>query len=173
MLRDGLIRLRALEPDDIDLLYGWENDSAFWQVSNTLTPFSRYILEQYVLNAGTDIYSSKQLRLMIELEKGNKPIGCIDLFDFDPQHKRAGIGILIADKSEQRKGHASAALTLMIRYSFTTLCLNQLYCNITSDNEASLGLFRRQGFKEVGLKKSWLYDKGVWKDEFLFQLIKN
>ena len=172
MLSDSQIHLRALEPSDIDLLFQWENDTSFWQVSNTLTPFSRHVLEQYVLNSQSDIYTTRQLRLIIELEKNKKPVGCIDLFDFDPHHKRAGIGILIADKSEQGKGYASAALILLIRYSFTTLCLNQLYCNITADNEASIRLFRKMGFIEAGLKKQWLNDSGVWKDEYLFQLIK-
>ena len=172
MLSDNLIHLRALEPSDIDLLYNWENDPSVWQVSDTRTPFSRHVLEQYVLNSQSDIYSARQLRLIIQLEKSKKPLGCIDLFDFDPHHKRAGIGIVIADESEQGKGYAAAALSLVIKYAFTTLNLNQLYCNITADNEHSIRLFTKHSFRNSGLKKQWLNVSGVWKDEFLFQLLK-
>ena len=100
------ITLRALEPSDVDLLYKWENDTSIWHLSNTLTPFSRFVLEQYLLNSEKDIFTNKQLRLMIdviEAAKKVKTIGSIDLFDFDPKNKRAGIGILII-KEEREKG---------------------------------------------------------------------
>jgi diamine N-acetyltransferase len=171
MLSDKTIFLRALEPSDIDLLYQWENDCSLWEVSNTLTPYSRHVLEQYVMNAHLDIYSTKQLRLIIELKENHKTVGCIDLFDFDPLHKRAGVGILIADKKEQGHGFASAATSLLIDYAFNKLNMNQLYCNVTSDNESSLKLFAKCGFKPVGLKKKWIIAGGVWKDEFLLQLL--
>src|SRR4051812_47675944 len=124
MIKGNNISLRALEPDDIDHLYKWENDSSVWHVSNTLTPYSRHVLEQYILNAHQDIFTAKQLRLVICLnDNTSKPIGCIDLFDFDPQHLRAGIGILISDQTERGKGFANEALSLLIDYSFKTLQL--------------------------------------------------
>ena len=104
--------LRAPEPADIDIIYRWENDIRIWQLGNTLTPYSRFAIEQFVLNSDNDIFSSKQLRLMIDWhsnESGTIAIGSIDLFDFDPIHKRAGIGILI-DESVRNKGFASEAL---------------------------------------------------------------
>lgn len=171
MLSDNKIKLRALEPSDIDWLYKWENDTSVWQVSNTLTPYSRHVLEQYVLNAHLDIYTTKQLRLIVELVENSKCIGCIDLFDFDPHHKRAGVGILIADKTERGNGHASAALALLTNYVFKTLGLQQLYCNVTADNEPSLKLFAKHKFETVGVKKKWINDGGVWKDECLMQLV--
>ena len=70
-------------------------------------------------------------------------IGMIDLFDFNPQHKRAGIGIVIHPDFQQ-KGFASEALSLLIQYAFTHLQLHQLYANILTDNEKSLQLFEKQ-----------------------------
>ncbi len=146
MLENNIIKLRALEPSDIDLLYKWENDISVWRVSNTLAPFSKYIIKQYIENSHFDIYQTKQLRLIIDLKSGEEliPIGCIDLFDFEPFHNRAGIGILIADSEYRGKSYASEALDLLIKYSFEILNLHQLYCNITVDNEASLKLFVRK-----------------------------
>jgi len=48
MLSYGKVRLRSLEPEDLELLYLWENDPSIWKVSNTLVPFSRFILRQYL-----------------------------------------------------------------------------------------------------------------------------
>ena len=166
------IRLRAVEPEDLELLYSWENDSKYWILSNTVTPFSKYTLKRYIENSHKNIYMTGQLRLMIDHIKSKKTIGTIDLFDFDPFHRRAGIGVLIAEEENRRKGYASMALTCLVNYSFTTLQLHQLYCNILSTNEVSIKLFTTQGFEKIGLKKDWIKTSDGYADECLFQLVK-
>ena len=166
----NIIKLRALEPTDIDLLHQWENDMSVWHLSNTLTPFSRFDIEQYVLNSAKDIFATRQLRLMIEKIEDSSAVGAIDLFDFDPLHKRAGIGILIT-KAERQKGYANDALESVILYSFKTLMLHQLFANITPDNIQSLKLFEDKGFIKIGNKKDWLLIENKWKDELFYQLI--
>ncbi len=166
------INLRALEPEDLEFLYQIENNESFWEVSHTKTPFSKYILKQYLENAHLDIFEAKQLRLLIEEKSTKKQIGLIDLFDFNPSHKRAGIGILIHPEFQQN-GFASEAISLLINYSFSLLDLHQLFANITSDNTKSISLFKKYNFKEVGIKKDWILSQGKFKDEILFQLIKH
>ena len=168
------ISLRALEPEDIDDLYKWENNTDVWRVSNTLVPFSKYILKKYIESSHLDIYQTKQLRLMIVVNDNDntKTIGTIDLFDFDPYHNRAGVGILIGDNNERNKGYASKALSKLIEYCFETLKLNQLYCNIAEDNQISLKLFGKHGFEIIGLKKQWLKYSNGYNNEYLLQLLK-
>ena len=165
------IILRALEPEDLNFLYQIENNESFWEVSHTQVPFSKYILKRYLENAHLDIYESKQLRLLIEEKSTRKQIGMIDLFDYNPQHKRAGIGILIHPDFE-KNGFASEALSIIINYSFSHLQMHQLYANITSDNIKSLALFNKYNFIKTGVKKDWILSEGKFKDEVLFQLIK-
>jgi diamine N-acetyltransferase len=169
------IILRAPEPSDVDLLYKWENDPEIWQISNTVTPFSKFILEKYIENAHLDIYQVKQLRLMIDVRKNIgtrfRTVGTIDLFDFDPYHNRAGVGILIGDKTDRKKGYASLALEKFVHYCFNTLQLHQLYCNITRGNSDSLKLFRRCGFKISGRKTDWIKTPGRYVEELFLQLI--
>ena len=165
--------LRAPEPADIELIYRWENDTRIWHLGNTLTPYSRFAIEQFVLNTDNDIFSSKQLRLMIDWhtsETGTAVVGSIDLFDFDPFHRRAGVGILI-DGPARGKGFASEALQLLKEYCFKTLNLHQLYCNIEQSNTESIRLFERAGFIRCGTKKDWLLKEGNWTDEYHYQLI--
>ena len=170
-LQGQQISLRAIEPEDIDILYQWENDTENWNVSNTQTPFSRFVLEQYIATAHQDIYNVKQLRLII-CDSANKPVGCIDLFDFEPNHLRAGIGILIAEKSDRKKGYASEALEILIEYCFLSLNLHQLFCNIGIDNEASVLLFQKHGFQITGIKKQWLREGTAFKDELMLQRVR-
>lgn len=169
-LEYGAIKLRPLEPDDIDLLYSWENEMKIWEVSNTLVPFSRYILEQYILNSQQDIYQSKQLRLIVETLDG-KAVGAVDLFDFDPYHLRAGVGVLVHNSNERQKGFASDALVLLCKYAEEVLGLHQLYAHISDDNQASIRLFEKCGFVLCGNKKDWIKSGKTWKDELVFQKI--
>ena len=162
------INLRPLEPEDIELLYEWENDSSIWEVSNTKTPFSRHILAQYIKESHRDIYEAKQLRLVIETKNGI-PVGAIDLFDFEPYHQRAGVGILIHKIDDRKKGYATDALGALMNYCLNIIGLKQLFANIPSDNETSLNLFQKLGFEIVGRKKDWLNSPSGWKDELLLQ----
>jgi diamine N-acetyltransferase len=165
------IYLRALEPSDVDVLYKWENNRQIWHVSNTQTPFSRYVLEQFLVNAHEDIYTNKQLRLIISENEKDDAIGAIDLFDFEPYHLRAGVGILISE-DYRKKGYAYEALELLEDYAFNTLLLKQLYCNVTVSAAASLQLFEKAGFEKIGLKKSWNRVSAThFEDEWLLQLI--
>jgi len=167
-----LIRLRAPEPADIDAIYAWENDMTVWQLSNTTAPYSRFAIEQYVLSTNQDIYTTKQLRLIIvPVGETEKAIGAIDLFDFDPLNQRAGIGILVI-KSDRSKGYATEAISLLKDYCFNTLNLHQLFCNISTDNVASIRLFTKAGFIESGVRKEWIWTENGWKDEIMMQLIK-
>jgi len=166
----GTIRFRALEPDDIDLLYQWENDAQIWEVSNTLEPFSKYLLAKYIKESKHDIYESKQVRMIIETLQG-KAVGAIDLFDFDPFHFRAGVGILIHDKKDRKKGYAHDALQLLCSYAANHLRLHQLFANISADNLASIQLFKKNGFELSGTKKDWRRTMDGWKSELFFQKI--
>ncbi|WOD43672.1 GNAT family N-acetyltransferase [Hwangdonia lutea] len=171
-LKGKNIYLRALEPEDLEFIYAIENDESVWEISNTQTPYSRYLIKQYLEHGQKDIFEVKQLRLVVT-SYNEDALGLIDLFDFDFKNKRAGVGILIKDDTDRKKGYGSEALQLLIKYSFTHLGLHQLYCNISEENKTSIKLFKTQGFKEVGLKKEWNYVNGSYKNEYLFQLINN
>lgn len=170
-LENQIVKLRALEPHDIEMLYQWENDTNIWLISNTFAPFSRHLLKQYIENSHLDIYTSKQLRLIIFAKQLKESVGAIDLFDFDPYHRRAGVGVLVHNIKHRNKGFATNALRLLADYCFNYLNLHQLYCNIASDNHESLQLFQKMGFQIAGQKSDWIFTTNGWKDEYFLQLI--
>ncbi|AKQ44585.1 acetyltransferase [Rufibacter radiotolerans] len=168
MLQTDRIYLRAPEPSDLDFLYLFENDTALWPVSLSVTPFSREALRQYLENATLDIYAARQLRLMICLQEEDTVMGSIDLFDFEPLHQRAGIGIALTPKY-QGKGYGQEALKLLETYCTQVLQLHQLYCTVTQSNAGSLHLFRQAGYQEIGIRKEWLKTPSGWQDVVEFQ----
>ncbi len=170
-LENELIRLRATEPEDLELLYRWENDIANWRHTDTLVPWSRYALKQYIAEAGKNIWESGKLRMMIVVKATGKTVGTVDLYDFDPYHSRAGVGILIADSSERGRGYASAALKIIISYAFETVGLHQLWCNILDSNNESMQLFMRHGFSLCGSRREWVKSGTGYETEHTLQLI--
>jgi len=170
-LKGDHISLRALEPEDLSFLKMIENDQTIWEVSHTQTPYSSYILKEYLKNSHKDIYEIKQLRLVIDHQE--EAIGLIDLFDFDPKNKRAGVGVIVAAGTNRNKGYGREAVQLLIKYAFTYLGVHQLYCNISEDNVPSIQLFESCGFEKVGLKKDWNIVNNNYKSEFLYQLIRS
>lgn len=170
-LESGTLLLRALEPEDLPLLYKWENNTQWWDGGNTLVPYSKYILREYLINSDKPIFETKQLRLMITLKDSNQTIGMIDLYDFEPHHNRAGVGIMI-DIQHQQKGYAAQALRLLTDYAFNFLHMSQLYAYIATDNMASVKLFSSVGFQQSGILKQWIKSPQGYKDVSIYQLIK-
>jgi diamine N-acetyltransferase len=167
MFKGKKISLRQMEIADVEHLYEWENNPENWIHGNTLNPYSRFFLEQYVLSSQNDILQDKQLRLVIH-ENSGEPCGAIDLFDFDAHNKRASVGILVKAE-KQGRGYALEALKLLVNYCKKTLNLKQLYCSIEVGNDKSLSLFQRAGFEVTGVLKQWKWVNGKWIDENFLQ----
>ncbi len=169
MLSDNLTRLRALEPDDLDILYNVENDVALWAVGNTNAPYSREVLRQYLLSTTCDIYTDKQLRLVVETHDG-EAVGMVDLLSFDAMNARAEVGIVTL-AAHRQKGYGRSALQQLVGYSREVLHLHQLYAYVASDNQPSLRLFQSCGFVAACELRDWLKTSSGYQSVVLMQLI--
>ncbi len=171
-IEGAICRLRALEPQDVDVLYSLENDTGLWRVSETMAPFSRHSLMRFIDEQQYDIYASRQQRFVIEadVDGAARAVGAIDLFDFDPQNLRAGVGVVISAEYRER-GYAKDALNILEYYAKVVLHLHQLWCGIGADNNASIRLFQGAGFVECGRRREWILTADGAIDEILMQKI--
>ena len=165
-----MAHLRALEPDDLDFLFALENDPTIWGVSDTLAPVSRHALREYLAHATADFYVTRQLRLVVTAEIGGLPVGVVDLFDYDPLHQRAGVGITIL-AAERRHGYARQAVELLKQHARQVLRLHQVVATVGASNQASLKLFRAAGFRRVGTRQQWLRTARGWEDAVEWQCL--
>lgn len=166
-LKDELISLRSPEPEDLELMYVMENDTALWSVGNATLPYSRYTLREYLEQSRQDLFSERQARFVIELKDG-EAAGMIDLADFDPLNSRAEVCIGLLGQ-HRGKGIATRALTLLGEYAFKKLHINQLFAFIPEWNKESLGLFEKNGFKKSALLKQWQRTDKGFDNVFLVQ----
>ncbi|MBQ7513581.1 MAG: GNAT family N-acetyltransferase [Prevotella sp.] len=150
------VRLRAIEPEDLDLLYQIENNQQLWSVGATNVPYSRYTLHDYIATSSDDIFSDRQVRLIVENES-HQTVGICDLVRFDPQHRRAEAGIVIM-ADYRRQGYALAALLALAHYALRVVHMHQLYAVVAADNTAALSLFEKAGFTTQSELQDWLFD---------------
>ncbi len=161
------VTLRAMEPEDLDLLYRIENDQDLWCLGATNVPYSRYTLHDYMANSTGDIYSDKQVRLIIENDE-HKTVGLVDLTNFDPKHLRAEIGIVI-EKPMRHRGYATDALTLIHQYARHTLHLHQIFAIVDTENAVTIRLLKHLGYEESLRLRQWIYDGSTFHDALLLQ----
>ena len=171
LLENDTLHLRAPEPEDLELLYKWENDTDIWQYSTAISPYSKFLLKQYIADAHTDIFQSKQLRFMIVLKKTNEVVGTIDLFDFDAINLKCGVGIYI-DPGHRQQRLGAQALSVLQDYAFNFLKINQLYAIVPQSNKASLQLFQSSGFSQSGRLKQWVSTPDTYEDAIIWQKLK-
>ena len=158
------LTLRALEPGDIDVLLSIENDKEFWKYSNQREPLSRHLLELFIAQQQQDIYEVKQRRYILT-NSSQKLLGIIDLFDFEPFHRRVGVGLIIIS-SERRKGMGKKALGLIELHCTKNLNIHSLYANIAIENGSSIAVFEFCGFENVGIKKTGIFMKALFMTNF-------
>ncbi len=163
------IRLRALEPEDLEILYQWENDATLWSCSDTRAPLSRYNLKEYISTSHLDINISGQVRFVAELN--GVAVGFADLFDYDAHNRRAGVGILVYDKELRGKGIGTAILMQLCGYAKNVISLHQLSASVSENNVASLRLFEACGFERCGYKREWRLNGTLWENVIDLQLI--
>ena len=159
--------LRALEPKDLDLLFEIENEDEFWKYANRTEPYSKDLLNSYIKQQHQDIFEVKQKRFVLS-DGSSSALGFVDLFDFEPLHRRAGVCIVIR-KRKRGLGYGKKGLELLDSHCKINLNIHCLFANIATENKTSLHIFERCGYQKVGVKKEWNFYEGSFHDEFLYQ----
>jgi diamine N-acetyltransferase len=163
------VHFRAIEPEDLDLLYRIENDIKLWNIGATNVPYSRYTLHDYIANASGDIYTDRQVRLMIENVEG-EIVGIVDIVNFDPSNRRAELGLVI-EEPYRKMGYAQSVIMKVAEYAVSVLHLHQLFAFIDVSNTACVALFRKLGYRESATLKDWLFDGREYHDAIVMQAV--
>lgn len=164
------IRLRAIEPEDLELLYRIENDPEHWDAGHNKMPYSRYYLKSYLGSLTGDIFLDRKIRLVIERTDDDEAVGIIDLYDISPMYLKAETGIIVF-KEFREQGYAKEATNLLVEYAFRYLLLHQVYATTSANNIQSLALYRSCGFEETARLKDWTLTEDGYQDEVLFQRV--
>ena len=164
------ISLRPVEAEDTFAMYCLENDSSIWLSSGIVQPTSRQSIIKFLSDTKNDIYKERQLRLAIEKRQQKQVVGFVDLFNFNPRHLRAEVGIGILNQY-RKFGYAKESLHLLSEYASNVLFLHQLYACVLNNNEVAKNLFEIAGYKEISSLKDWYKTKNGFESVVIFQKI--
>ena len=162
------IKLRAMELEDLDLLYTIENDMTMWDVCTSNVPYSKAALTEFITRNTSDIYADRQMRLIVENGVGS-PVGIVDILNFEPRYGRAEVGVVIM-KEHRLHGYTAAALRQLVQYAINVIHLHQLYAIVSTDNHSSMALFQNEGFKPTAELKDWIRTGNDYKNAVVMQL---
>lgn len=165
------VRLRAMEPEDLEFLYRWENDAELRAYGNTLVPISRSQLKEYIDKSSQSLMDIGMMRLIICLPDDDTPIGAIDLYDYEPFHRRVVVGLFVIPEYH-RRGIAEESLRLLTVYVLDYLRLHQLVAYISKSNKPSQALFEAVGFEHTATLQEWMWNGRDYSDVFLYQIWK-
>ena len=163
---DALVGLRALEPEDLELLYAIENDPEVWEAGEA-SFYSRYTLKQYIATAANDIRVDGQLRLVAQW--AGVGIGLADLAGYDAANARAEVGMVVLPQYRGR-GLAEQALLCLVEHA-RRLHLHQLWATIAVGNSAAEAMARGAGFEATAVLRQWLRVADGYRDARIWQRI--
>ncbi len=165
-----MIKLRPVEPEDLELLYAVENNPALWRKACGSGPYSRYALKQYVASLQMAPEGSEARFVVEALDgEGERPrtVGLADVTDYSALHGRAEVGIVLLE-NERGKGYGEEVLALLEEFALNRLRIHLLYAKVLVGNQASEKLFRHRGFRHVATLPQWFYAGGNYHDVDLF-----
>ena len=161
------VRLRNVEAADVDFLCEIENDSRNWSVSDTLAPYSRTTMEEYIQSESLGIWANGQQRFIIENQEKNI-VGAVDIYDVDIFSHKAAVGIVIKEEC-RRNGYGREALRLLCDYCFSHLDFQMLYAYVETGNKPSVSLMESTGFEITATLKNWRRIDLQYKDVHVLQ----
>ena len=153
--------LRAIELSDCEMIRGMFNDAQMEDlVVGWAFPISQFAQEKWL---ETHYADQNSFRFIIET-KEDGPVGIATLVDIDWKNRRAEHGIKLSSKECRTKGIGTDAVMALMRYAFDELGLHRLDGSWFSNNAASIGLYKKCGWSEEGVRREYVYKRGEFRD---------
>ncbi len=165
-----LIKLRAVELNDLDVLQKWANDPTIqYMLGGWHFPINRNDQEKWYQNLSCN---SMNQRFIIEDSNNNK-LGMANLLNINLKDGNAELGLLL-DPKYQGKGFGIEVVKILMQYAFEELRLNRLETTIIATNKASLSLFLKKcNWKQEGILRNWYFRQNKFIDKVMLGILSH
>ncbi|MBQ1074664.1 GNAT family N-acetyltransferase [Micromonospora sp. C31] len=170
-LTDGVVTLRRLGPDDVDLMFRLHSLPEVVANQAPPVPPARASIERRCLLAESAWLTGAIARLLILDAVTGEPAGSCGLSISDPEAGEGSVGYALLPERRGR-GLATAAVRLLAGWAFGPAGLARLVAGTVPDNTASHGVLERVGFRREGLLRGRLPGlSGTRLDDLVFGLL--
>lgn len=164
-----VIHLGPLELDHAPQLQAWENDPENFMDTGALNPLPEDFFQRYILSSNRQITETGSQSLGIFLPEDKNPIGYINLYNFDPIHRRVALGFYVS-QGHRGKGIASQAIQQILTFAWNELRCEQVYAEVLDTNLASQHLLSHLGFEHTATLRGWQWVQTDYHDLLYFQI---
>ncbi len=164
MIKGKKVIIRPLEIGDEEYLHRWWNDGNMMEHAalafGTLQSKERIRLSILKEIENSELYPERK-RFLILRKEDMAPIGEINYNSFDSRNQKSEFGIKICEVSEQGNGYGIDVLYHFMDFMFRSLNLNKIELTTMMDNKRAQSLYRKLGFKEIGIIRSGYFDSRI------------
>ena len=166
-----LIKLRTIEPSDWEHHFDWDKDSEMQrQVDRLFAPRSQQATRQWAEKKSLREVNDDTFFFEIENLAGEH-VGSISTHVCNARDGTFQYGVAIR-REHRRKGYASEAITIVLRYFFEELRYQKVTTPVYSFNDASIRLHEHLGFQLEGRLRRMIYAQGQFFDELFYGMTK-
>lgn len=152
----------------VPVIRRWLADTEVTRYLDSRFPASYGVHEEWLestARSDTEVYWS--------IVADGTPIGLIWIKEINWRNRNGLTGIMIGEKSEWDKGHASEAMRLRTRFAFDELNLEKLMSEVFAENAPSVKALEKAGYKQYGLRRRDDFRNGRWQDVWLGELLRD
>ncbi len=165
------VRLRAIEPADWEIYFAWNFDDEMTSALYSVPfPQSQETVKRWVEMETLKGPEGDNYRFVIENLEG-AVVGDISVHHCDVRVGKLSYGLNIK-QDYRRKGYASEAILLVLRYYFQELRYQKVTVGVYSFNEPPIRLHETLGFQQEGRVRCTVYTKGQYFDELIYGMTK-
>lgn len=159
------VTLRAIEPEDLSLLYRWSNDVEIcYLVGSWHFPSSMWQMRQWYERIQGDTLNQRFAIQAPDLGL----IGSANLVEINWKDRNAFHGMLLGDPAMRGRGFGTDTVMAIMRYAFEELGLQRLDSSIIEYNTPSMKLYLEHcGWVEEGRRRGWYWRKNRFWDQVL------
>ena len=177
LIEGNKVIIRQLESGDEKLLHKWRNN----EQGNLYCGFRygfllskeafRTQVEEEVKN--TETFPTEKLFIILNKEN-EEPIGNVSYRNWDKRNRSAEFGIEIGEIDKRGQGFGFDVLNSFVEFMFSHLNLNRIELTTLADNKKAIKLYKKLGFKEIGLIREKSFDSrtGSYSDVLYMDLLK-
>jgi [ribosomal protein S5]-alanine N-acetyltransferase len=171
VLEGPRIRLRPVTPEDAKRTFSWYNEPEI------VAPFDRFSVDTFEefersIREAPDDPTSLAPRYVVALRDGDVPIGFVGYYMPHPVLETLDVWYVIGDPQARRKGYATEAVGLLLTHLFDTTGLPRLGATVDVENQPSVALLERLGFRREGVLRSALLHHARWHDIAVYGILK-
>ncbi|RLT27997.1 MAG: N-acetyltransferase [Chloroflexi bacterium] len=160
MLQGDRVRLRALEPTDVEAIWSWHQDHELHVLDGWLYPASRGQIAEWLHGVGEPGF--RDASFGIETEQGTL-IGYVRLKRGSAEHRSADFGIAIA-REHWDQGYGTDATRTMVRFGFEEMGLHRIELDVSVENPRAQHVYEQCGFRVEGVAREARWRFGQWVD---------